>query len=86
MAQFDPLKKPMSLQESEDLLSGRNSDEEFISFWGGLLKGIVKLAAYGVVIALVTWLCIAVPAIGWFAAAVVFIYGIGQIAQAGNKK
>ena len=43
MAQFDPLKKPMTLAESEELLSGRNPDAETFGFWYGLGKGLLKV-------------------------------------------
>jgi hypothetical protein len=85
MAQFDHIKKPMTLAESDDLLHGRNHDAEFFGFWFGLLKGIAKLALVVAVIGAITYLCVAVPALGWAVAAGVLLYAIVEISRAGKK-
>lgn len=49
MAQFDPLKKPMSLSESEELLKGAADHDRVKSDWAFLGNSFV---AFGAVIAL----------------------------------
>lgn len=78
-------KPPRSLAESEELLSGRNADAELFGFWFGLFKGIGKLALVIAAIAAITYLCIAVPVVGWVVAAGVLVYAIVEISKAGKK-
>lgn len=85
MAQFDPNRPPMSLSESEELLSSRNPDAETFGFWLGLTKGLLKIAAWVAAIAAATYLCVAVPAVGWAVAGGVLVYAIVEISKAGKK-
>ncbi len=81
----DQYKRPMSLAESEELLSGRNPDAETFGFWYGLGKGLLKVAIWVAVIAAVSYLCVAVPALGWALAGGVLVYAIVEISKAGKK-
>lgn len=85
MAQFDPNRPPMSLSESEELLNGRNPDAETFGFWFGLAKGLLKISVWVAAIAVATYLCVAVPAVGWAVAGGVLVYAIVEISKAGKK-
>lgn len=78
-------KPPRSLAESEELLKGSNADAELFGFWFGLAKGAGKLLLVVAAIAAITYLCIAVPVVGWAVALVVLVYAIVEISKAGKK-
>lgn len=78
-------KPPRDLAESEALLNGRNADAELFGFWLGLIKGAAKLLLVIAVIAAITYLCMAVPVVGWAVAAGVLVYAIVEISKAGKK-
>jgi hypothetical protein len=78
-------KPPLNLAESERMLSGRNEDAELFGFWFGLLKSSGMLVLVAAIIAAVTYLCIAVPIVGWAVAGGVLIYAISEISRVGKK-
>lgn len=78
-------KPPRTLAESEELLSWRNPDAETFDFWYGLGKGLLKVSLWIAVIAAVSYLCVAVPALGWALAGGVLVYAIVEISKAGKK-
>jgi len=81
----DPYKRPMTLAESEELLNGRNPDADTFGFWYGLGKGLLKVSIWVAVIAAVSYLCVAVPVLGWALAGGVLVYAIVEISKAGKK-
>ena len=78
-------KPPRTLAESEELLSGRNPDVETFGFWFGLTKGLLKISLWVAAIAVATYLCVTVPAVGWAVAGGVLVYAIVEISKAGKK-
>lgn len=50
MAQFDPLKKPMSLSESEELLKGAADHDRVKSDWAFLGHGFLAFGGVALVV------------------------------------
>jgi hypothetical protein len=55
MAQFDPLKKPMSLSESEELLKGAADQEHAKDSWYTVGMFLLVIVCVGAVIAALVW-------------------------------
>ena len=84
MAQFDPLKKPMSLAESEELLRGHADTEASKNAWrsfGGLLLFILAIAGA----CMVAFLSVSFTVVAWIVGIAGVIYAIGAIASADRK-